>query len=210
MIELAGKLNRYPDTAGYLCTAHTGLESLQSKSFQLIYSNIVLQHVLPDVAVSLSTSSFGCSNPMVSSCFNCHLTATLRLRPKSSRCRTARAPRRHRARCGAAGECRSPERAERRAQSAKCQRARMAAAPRRSPRGRQPLARCHRRVDVGPGRRTSTAVANCASRTRVAGTDDDPDTRGTGEVPSARSISCTRGSRGTDVAARRRSASQSM
>jgi SAM-dependent methyltransferase len=51
MIELARKLNRYPDHAEYLCTAHTGLESLPAKSFQLIYSNIVLQHVLPDVAV---------------------------------------------------------------------------------------------------------------------------------------------------------------
>jgi len=52
MIELAGKLNRYPNNADYICTAHTGLESLPAKSFQLIYSNIVLQHVLPDVAVS--------------------------------------------------------------------------------------------------------------------------------------------------------------
>ena len=52
MIELAAKLNRYPHNAGYICTAHTGLESLPSESFQLIYSNIVLQHVLPDVAVS--------------------------------------------------------------------------------------------------------------------------------------------------------------
>jgi SAM-dependent methyltransferase len=52
MIELAGKLNRYPNNADYICTAHTGLESLPAQSFQLIYSNIVLQHVLPDVAVS--------------------------------------------------------------------------------------------------------------------------------------------------------------
>jgi len=51
MIELARKLNRYPDKAEYICTAHAGLESLPAKSFQLIYSNIVLQHVLPDAAV---------------------------------------------------------------------------------------------------------------------------------------------------------------
>ena len=34
-----------------MCTAETGLETLQAESFQCIYSNIVLQHVPPDVSV---------------------------------------------------------------------------------------------------------------------------------------------------------------
>ena len=63
MIELARKLNRYPDTAEYICTAHAGLESLPAKSFQLIYSNIVLQHVLPDVAVKYLQEFFRLLEP---------------------------------------------------------------------------------------------------------------------------------------------------
>lgn len=51
MIDLARRLNRYPERAQYLCTAETGLETLPAVSFQCIYSNIVLQHVPPDVAV---------------------------------------------------------------------------------------------------------------------------------------------------------------
>jgi SAM-dependent methyltransferase len=51
MIDLARRLNRYPDRAQYICTADTGLETLQAGSFQCIYSNIVLQHVAPDISV---------------------------------------------------------------------------------------------------------------------------------------------------------------
>lgn len=51
MIDLARRLNRYQDRVEYLCTADTGLAPLPSASFQCIYSNIVLQHVPPDVAV---------------------------------------------------------------------------------------------------------------------------------------------------------------
>ena len=51
MIDLARRLNRYPDRADYMCTAETGLETLPAGSFQCIYSNIVLQHVPPDVSV---------------------------------------------------------------------------------------------------------------------------------------------------------------
>ena len=51
MIELARRLNRYPDRAEYLCTAETGLETLPPRSFQCIYSNIVLQHVPSDFSV---------------------------------------------------------------------------------------------------------------------------------------------------------------
>ena len=51
MIDLARRLNRYPDRAGYLCTATTPLSSIPSRSLQLIYTNIVLQHVPAALAV---------------------------------------------------------------------------------------------------------------------------------------------------------------
>jgi trans-aconitate methyltransferase len=51
MIDLAQRLNQYPDRASYMSTAQTGLASLPSRSFQLIYSNIVLQHVPSGAAV---------------------------------------------------------------------------------------------------------------------------------------------------------------
>jgi SAM-dependent methyltransferase len=51
MIDLARRLNRYPDRAEYICTAETGLETLQAASFDCVYSNIVLQHVASDLSV---------------------------------------------------------------------------------------------------------------------------------------------------------------
>ena len=51
MIDLARKLNQYADRAEYLCTAETGLETLPPRTFQLIYSNIVLQHVASDLSL---------------------------------------------------------------------------------------------------------------------------------------------------------------
>jgi len=51
MIDLARQLNHYPDRAQYICTAASGLETLTAGSFQFIYSNIVLQHVEPDLSV---------------------------------------------------------------------------------------------------------------------------------------------------------------
>ena len=51
MIDLAARLNRYPDRVEYVCTADNALEALHSGSFDCIYSNIVLQHVPPDVSV---------------------------------------------------------------------------------------------------------------------------------------------------------------
>lgn len=51
MIDLARRLNRYPDRAQYICTAETGLETLPASSFGCIYSNIVLQHVAPEISV---------------------------------------------------------------------------------------------------------------------------------------------------------------
>lgn len=51
MIGLARRLNQYPDRVEYMCTAEGGLETLAARSFQFIYSNIVLQHVSPDLSV---------------------------------------------------------------------------------------------------------------------------------------------------------------
>lgn len=51
MIDLARRLNQYPDRASYICTATSGLDQLPSRSCQLIYTNIVLQHVPGRAAV---------------------------------------------------------------------------------------------------------------------------------------------------------------
>jgi SAM-dependent methyltransferase len=51
MIDLARRLNRYPDGARYICTADIGLDELPAQSFGCIYSNIVLQHVAPEISV---------------------------------------------------------------------------------------------------------------------------------------------------------------
>ncbi len=51
MIDLARRLNRYADRAEYICTSETGLETQPARTFQLIYSNIVLQHVPADASV---------------------------------------------------------------------------------------------------------------------------------------------------------------
>jgi SAM-dependent methyltransferase len=50
MIDLARRLNRYPERAEYVCTAATGLHTLADRSFDCIYTNIVLQHVPPETA----------------------------------------------------------------------------------------------------------------------------------------------------------------
>lgn len=51
MIALARQLNRYPDRVRYHCTADAGIDALPARAFGFIYSNIVLQHVAPDLAV---------------------------------------------------------------------------------------------------------------------------------------------------------------
>lgn len=51
MIDLARTLNRYPDRVEYICTAEAGLELLPPRTFECIYSNIVLQHVPSDISV---------------------------------------------------------------------------------------------------------------------------------------------------------------
>ena len=58
MIDLARRLNRYPDRAEYICTAETGIETLPAASYDFIYSNIVLQHVTPDLSVKYLSEFF--------------------------------------------------------------------------------------------------------------------------------------------------------
>lgn len=63
MIDLARRLNRYPDRVEYLCTAATGLETLRDASFDCIYSNIVLQHVAPEISVHYLNQFFRLLEP---------------------------------------------------------------------------------------------------------------------------------------------------
>src|SRR5688500_17630868 len=50
MIDLARRLNRYPDRVRYICTTDAGIETWPARSFRFIYSNIVLQHVAPKLS----------------------------------------------------------------------------------------------------------------------------------------------------------------
>ena len=59
MIAIATRLNRYPDRARYISTAASGLAPLPGRDFALIYSNIVLQHVPPELSVGYISDFFG-------------------------------------------------------------------------------------------------------------------------------------------------------
>jgi SAM-dependent methyltransferase len=63
MIDIARRLNRYSDRVEYLCTADRGLETLQSGSFDCIYSIIVLQHVPPDLSAQYLNEFFRLLEP---------------------------------------------------------------------------------------------------------------------------------------------------
>ena len=58
MVDLARRLNQYPERAQYLCTSETALETLAARSLGCIYSNIVLQHVAPAVTVGYLADFF--------------------------------------------------------------------------------------------------------------------------------------------------------
>jgi SAM-dependent methyltransferase len=62
MIDHARRLNQYPG-ADYLCTSGRGLDTLPSASFDCIYSNIVLQHVVPDLSISYLNEFFRLLRP---------------------------------------------------------------------------------------------------------------------------------------------------
>jgi len=62
MIDHARRLNQYPG-ADYLCTSERGLDTLPSGSFDCIYSNIVLQHVVPELSVGYLREFFRLLQP---------------------------------------------------------------------------------------------------------------------------------------------------
>ena len=63
MIGHARALNRYPERVDYICTAERGLNTLPSASFDCIYSNIVLQHVVPELSVQYLKEFFRLLEP---------------------------------------------------------------------------------------------------------------------------------------------------
>jgi SAM-dependent methyltransferase len=50
MIDLARRLNKYPETVKYVLGSSSDLSTLRGRDFGVIYSNIVLQHLEPDLA----------------------------------------------------------------------------------------------------------------------------------------------------------------
>jgi len=52
MIELARKYNRFPDTCRYHVNPASDLRLFESNQFEFIYSNCVLQHMAPSLALS--------------------------------------------------------------------------------------------------------------------------------------------------------------
>ena len=51
MLEQAQSLNRFPESVTYVCNRSQHLEAFADRSFDFILSNIVLQHVRPDIAL---------------------------------------------------------------------------------------------------------------------------------------------------------------
>jgi len=51
MIEKAQVLNRFPQSVSYVCNRSSRLQQFPDRAFDFILSNIVLQHVRPDIAV---------------------------------------------------------------------------------------------------------------------------------------------------------------
>lgn len=63
MIGLARELNQYAAAVEYVCTGECGLRTLPSASYDLIYSNIVLQHVEPHASVEYLHTFFRLLKP---------------------------------------------------------------------------------------------------------------------------------------------------
>src|SRR5216684_1150160 len=51
MVDTAATLNRYPDRASYVWNDAPHLEKFSDATFDFVYTNIVLQHIVPDVTV---------------------------------------------------------------------------------------------------------------------------------------------------------------
>lgn len=59
MVALARGLNQYPDSADYVCSFNRSLPELVTDPLDFVYSNIVLQHVPPDLAVGYIADCLG-------------------------------------------------------------------------------------------------------------------------------------------------------
>jgi SAM-dependent methyltransferase len=52
MIRLANSINQHPDRVRYVCNVRDDLQIFSAGEFSFIYSNVVLQHIVPDRALS--------------------------------------------------------------------------------------------------------------------------------------------------------------
>jgi SAM-dependent methyltransferase len=154
MIVTARRLNRYPERAEYLCTARAGLETLPDRSFDCIYSNIVLQHVAPETSVRYLHEFFRLLEP----------GGLLVFQLPSGR-------------AGPRWRCRfSAARAD--VDSAQYQRPHLEPASIWTVGARQPLARRRRRPDAAARRCEIAVAAGRSAGSRVAGAIDDACTGG--------------------------------
>jgi SAM-dependent methyltransferase len=51
MIRLAEQINQHPTRVSYVCNTRSDLAALATNQFSFMYSNVVLQHIEPDVAL---------------------------------------------------------------------------------------------------------------------------------------------------------------
>lgn len=63
MIAVARNIDRYPSIVHYMCNGHPDLRDLQPRSCDFIYSNIVLQHVVPQLSIGYLNEFFRLLKP---------------------------------------------------------------------------------------------------------------------------------------------------
>ena len=63
MIAVARDVNHYPTIADYVANDHPDLRDLSSNSIDFIYSNIVLQHVVPELSIEYLNEFFRLLKP---------------------------------------------------------------------------------------------------------------------------------------------------
>jgi SAM-dependent methyltransferase len=63
MVAVARDIDRYPSIVDYMCNPHSDLRDLHSRSCDFIYSNIVLQHVVPQLSIEYLKEFFRLLKP---------------------------------------------------------------------------------------------------------------------------------------------------
>ena len=63
MVAVARNIDRYPSIVDYMCNPHSDLRDLPSRSCDFIYSNIVLQHVVPQLSIGYLNEFFRLLKP---------------------------------------------------------------------------------------------------------------------------------------------------